>query len=114
MNKQKVVSDLQENVRDVINNLNAVKGEAYADTVTFAHMGLHFSRLMKQVSVMHDVPDQLQEMLFHQHSQLMHAGLMSISDAHGMSVETFKEILEWATKLDDKIDQALEHLSQEN
>jgi hypothetical protein len=114
MDKKKVISDLQESVVDVLKNLNAVKGEAYADTVTFAHMGLHFARLIKQISVMHDVPNQLQEMLFHQHSQLMHAGLMSIYDAHGMSDETFNEILEWASKLDDKIDQALEHLSQES
>ena len=114
MNKKKVVSELQESVGDVLKNLNAVKGEAYADTVAFAHMGLHFARLIKQASIIHDIPDQLQEILFHQHAQLLHAGLMNIHNAHGMSKETLNEILEWAAKLDDKVDQAIEHLSQES
>lgn len=114
MTKQQVVSDLQTNVQDVIDNLRAVKGDPYADTVAIAHMGLHFARLMKQVSVMHDVPKEVENILFAQHAQLLEASLKCIHDAYNMSNQTLDEILDWASKLDDKVDQAMELLAKEN
>jgi hypothetical protein len=114
MSKDEVISNLQESVTDILKNLTAVKGGAFADTVQFAHMGLHFARLMSQIAGANGIPENQREIMFHQHSQLVQAGLSTISDAHGMSSATVDEILDWASKIDDKIDQATEQLSQEN
>lgn len=113
MSKQQVVSDLQSSVKDVLDNLRAIKGEPYANTVAIAHMGLHFARLMKQICVINEVDDSQQGILFNQHAQLMEMTLQSIYDGYGMSADTLDEILDWASKLDDKIDRALEQLSKE-
>jgi hypothetical protein len=114
MSKKQIMTELTESVEDVLKNLTAVKGEAYAKTVTYAHMGLHVGRLMIQIASAHDVPKDVQRLLMHQHAQLVDNGLSLIYDAQGMSDETVKEILDWAFKLNDKVEQAAENLSKES
>lgn len=113
MDRKQVVSDLQASMQEVIDNLRAIKGEPFANTVAFAHMGLHFARLLSQAAASADMNEEIREILFAQHAQLMEAGLKSIYDGYGMSSEMLDEILDWASKLDDKIDRALEQLSKE-
>ena len=114
MNKKQIMSELKESVEDVLNNLTSVKGEAYSKTVLYAHLGMHTAQLIVQVLSSHAVPKDTQRLLVFQHANLMDMGLELISDAQGMSEATMQEIIDWSVKLNSKVSQAAENLSQES
>lgn len=111
MSKQQILDDLKTNIQESIDSIKAIKGEPYANAVSFLHLAANTNRLM--VILTQEASMESRLMLVKQYAAMVQLGMGMIADAYGMSDETVQEITDWAKQLDKRTGDAMDQINRE-